>query len=115
VSDRLDLAVLMAEPSRALTMSATDIATALDEATRQRAQLDTLTSILAARLAATSPDSAASKGDRWLTAAQVAARTTFSVDYLYRHADKLPFTVRQGRSVRFSEARLDLYMKQKTR
>jgi predicted DNA-binding transcriptional regulator AlpA len=43
--------------------------------------------------------------DRLLSAAKAAERTGMSEDWLYRHADELPFTRRtSGRAVRFSEA-----------
>jgi predicted DNA-binding transcriptional regulator AlpA len=50
----------------------------------------------------TRPDTPAS-GDRLLKIADAAAKLSVSPDYLYRHAEKLPFTVRDGRRLRFSE------------
>lgn len=49
--------------------------------------------------------------DRLLTAREVHTRTTLSIDYIYRHADTLPFFARRaGRKVLFSEARLARWM-----
>ena len=39
-----------------------------------------------------------------LSAQQLADRLGRSLDYVYRHADDWPFTVREGRSVKFDEA-----------
>jgi excisionase family DNA binding protein len=49
-------------------------------------------------------------GDTLLTAAEASARLGLGEDWLYRHARKLPFTVRVGRQVRFSARRLDAYI-----
>src|SRR5262245_24591973 len=48
--------------------------------------------------------------DRLLTVDEAAARTCRSRDYLYRHADTLPFIRRIGRAVRCSEAGLTRWM-----
>ena len=66
-------------------------------------RLGTVKAILAARLAA---PGTANGPDRLLTAQEVHERTTFSVDWLYRHANALPFARRVGRKVLFSEAGL---------
>jgi excisionase family DNA binding protein len=49
-------------------------------------------------------------GDTLLTVAEASARLGLGEDWLYRHAPKLPFTVRVGRQVRFSSRRLDAYI-----
>lgn len=41
--------------------------------------------------------------DRFLTVQQVAERTGFSPDYVYRHRSELPFFRKVGRNVRASE------------
>ena len=46
-----------------------------------------------------------------LTVAEAAERTGMSKVYLYRNADKLQFTVRVGRSLRFSEIGLERWIK----
>jgi excisionase family DNA binding protein len=53
-------------------------------------------------------------GDRRLNVEQAAARLGVSKDYLYRNAGSLPFTVRIGRSLGFSEAGLEKYIRQRT-
>jgi predicted DNA-binding transcriptional regulator AlpA len=40
-----------------------------------------------------------------------AKRLATTEDWLYRHARQLPFTVRQGRSVRFSSAGIERYIR----
>ena len=42
--------------------------------------------------------------DRLLDVKEAAARLSVTVDWLYRHAGALPFTVRTGRKLRFSSA-----------
>jgi predicted DNA-binding transcriptional regulator AlpA len=39
-----------------------------------------------------------------INAKQLAARMGRSLDYVYRHARRWPFTVREGRAVAFDEA-----------
>lgn len=78
-----------------------------DLAARQ-AQLAALQARAAARLAtmpavASASDPRIAPGQR-LSAQQLAERMGRSVDYVYRHADDWPFTVREGRSVTFDEA-----------
>jgi len=53
-------------------------------------------------------------GDRLLKIADAATRLGQSVDWLYRHADRLPFTVRNGRGLRFSARRLEAYIAART-
>src|SRR2546430_16938393 len=70
------------------------------------AQLAAASQQLAARLLSNGTQSATSeaRGDRLLNAKEAARRCGLSPDWLYRHADTLPFVVRVGRSLRFSEA-----------
>jgi len=51
--------------------------------------------------------------DRLLDAQEAANKLGASKDYLYRHASKLPFTVRLGRQLRFSEAGMERYIRQR--
>jgi excisionase family DNA binding protein len=51
--------------------------------------------------------------DELLTIDQAADRLNLSVDYLYRNAAKLPFTIRIGRLVRFSANDIDDYIRRK--
>lgn len=48
--------------------------------------------------------------DELLTVDVAAQRLGLSPDWLYRHAAKLPFTVRVGRQLRFSARRLEAYI-----
>ncbi len=52
-------------------------------------------------------------GDHLLDAREAAARLHTSTDYIYRHASKLPFTVRIGRQMRFSEHGITRYIRQR--
>ena len=65
------------------------------------------TALLARLLATSGHDSdPAPVEDRLLTASEAAGQLGHSRDWLYRHAARLPFTVRTGRDVRFSAAGL---------
>jgi predicted DNA-binding transcriptional regulator AlpA len=50
-------------------------------------------------------------GDRLLAAREAAAKLGMSADYLYRRSRNLPFTVRLGRKLRFSEAGIERYIR----
>ena len=52
-------------------------------------------------------------GDRLLNVQEAAEKLSLSEDYLYRHSDKLPFTVRIGGQLRFSEAGIERYIRQR--
>jgi len=75
----------------------------------QQAHLAAIQSRAAARLAsaplpAAGPDSRIAPGQR-ISAKQLAARMGRSLDYVYRHAARWPFTVRDGtRALAFDEA-----------
>ena len=54
---------------------------------------------------------AAKEEDRLLTVEKAAHKLGASEDWLYRNAKKLPFTVRNGRQVRFSERGIDRWIR----
>ncbi len=62
--------------------------------------------LLARALAPAGDGDGAAAPDRLLTVKEAAEQLGHSADWLYRHAPKLPFTVRTGRDVRFSAAGL---------
>lgn len=74
--------------------------------------LEQLKAALWARLTVPSTNGAASD-DRLLDVNEAAKKLGSSTDWLYRHAKKLPFTVRMGRPVRFSEAGIERYIRQR--
>ena len=53
----------------------------------------------------------ASEPDSLLDVAAAASRLGCSRDWLYRHARQLPFTVRNGRLLRFSSHGIDRYIR----
>lgn len=67
------------------------------------AQMAAIQLTLATRLVAEGTDRAEDAGDNLLTVEEAAARLKCSADWLYRRAKRLPFTVRVGRNLRFSE------------
>jgi len=66
-------------------------------------------------MASAPPRQPVNQHDQLLTAEQAAGRLNVSVDYLYRHAGKLPFTVRQGRLLRFSANGINEYIRYRVR
>lgn len=53
----------------------------------------------------------APREDRILDVAETARRLNVSSDYLYRNSERLPFTVRRGRKLGFSEHGLGEYLR----
>jgi excisionase family DNA binding protein len=80
------------------------------------AQLAAAQSMLAARLLAerhvVHADS--SEAGKLLTVEEAAQRTGISQDWLYRHSRNLPFAVRVGRFLRFSESGLERWVRSRT-
>jgi len=54
-------------------------------------------------------------GDRLLNVKEAAEKLSRSADWLYRHAAKLPFAVKNGRSVQFSEQGIEQWIHARTR
>jgi predicted DNA-binding transcriptional regulator AlpA len=70
------------------------------------------TAVLGALVAASGrANDTASEPDSLLDVPTAAGRLGASRDWLYRHAHQLPFTVRQGRLLRFSSHGIDRYIK----
>src|SRR5262245_27865399 len=78
-----------------------------------RGELARLDSLLLMRLLSThNGGSSPASNDRLLSVKEASEKLSLSEDYLYRNANKLPFTVRVGkRKVRFSEAGIQQYIK----
>jgi len=103
-----DLRDLLGDPARVAELTPEETAGALVE-------LAALQSALAARLRIVPGASRATSHppteDRLLTASQVAERFGRSVEWVYRHAGRWPFTRRETRgTLRFSEAGLLRHM-----
>lgn len=52
--------------------------------------------------------------DRLMTVGEAKDRLGVSADYLYRNNGRLPFTVRMGRKLLFSEAGIERYLRQQS-
>jgi len=79
-------------------------------------ELERLRAILWVRLTAGNHDGqsqSARDGDRLLDVDEAARKLGKSKDYIYRHADDYPFTVRDGRSLRFSEQGIEKFIRQR--
>ena len=79
-----------------------------EELPRLLGDLAEVTAIALARLIA---PPAAQIPDRLLGVEEAAKRLGISKDYLYRNRNRLPFTRRLGRSLRFSEQGIDRYLR----
>ncbi|HEY6293324.1 MAG TPA: helix-turn-helix domain-containing protein [Terriglobia bacterium] len=76
------------------------------------ARLDTLllTQLLAS---ANGQEQEEPQGDHLLTIEEAATKLRSSKDWLYRHAATLPFTIRRGRSLRFSDQGIEKWIAQR--
>jgi predicted DNA-binding transcriptional regulator AlpA len=61
----------------------------------------------------TSADSIPTTRDRLLGVEEAAVKLGVTPDWLYRHHKDLPFTVRHGRPVRFSELGIEQYIRKR--
>jgi predicted DNA-binding transcriptional regulator AlpA len=101
------LANIFADPSMIQTLTADAVANARGKLAR----LDSL--LLAPLMNANSRRAEGAQLDRRLSVEDAAAKLGTSKDWLYRHADTLPFTVRIGRRLGFSEVGIDCYLRQR--
>ena len=103
-----DLAAIAADPARVSGLP-------LEAVPALRGKLAELDTLLSGRLLQSGNSQGQTKpdGDRPLSAKQAAAKLGASIDYLYRHSSKLPFTVRMGGKVLFSEAGIERYIRQR--
>ena len=79
------------------------------------AQMAAIQLSLATRLLAEGTEREQADTDNLLTVEQAAARLKCSEDWLYRRAKRLPFTVRVGRNLRFSERGIEAAIRTGTR
>ena len=102
MNDRADLTAVLADPA----------SVPFDQIPAAIGELEKAKATLWARLSAgpCPPERNGNGADRLRTAEQVSERTALSVAWLYRHADRLPFTRRIGRKVLFSEAGLTKWL-----
>ncbi|MBI4464509.1 MAG: helix-turn-helix domain-containing protein [Acidobacteria bacterium] len=81
-----------------------------------RAELAKLDSLLLMRLAfpqSNDHTEHSAHGDRLLSVEEAARKLGKSKDHLYRHAGDYAFTVRDGRSLRFSEQGIEKFIRQR--
>jgi len=80
-----------------------------------RGKLAELDSHLLTRLLSSQRGNSAaqSQGDRLLNVEEAARKLGKSKDFMYRHAGDYDFVVREGRSVRFSDAGIEKYIRQR--
>lgn len=86
----------------------------MDAVAELRGQIAKLDTLLLSRLLTGEKPQPGIDGDRLLTAADAAQKLGATKDWLYRHANTLPFAVRVGKKhLRFSEAGMDRYIRQR--
>ena len=85
----------------------------MEEIPAMRGELARLDTLLVSRLLQSADHAEHSQGDRLLNAKEAAAKLGLSADRLYRHSSTFPFTVRIGRQLRFSEAGIERYIRQR--
>ena len=109
-SQALSLADLITNPSKTVDVPTEAVPPLLGEIECLRAKLWARMMTLPTR----GPGYALTTEDRLLTARQAAQRLGMSTDYLYRHADELPFTVRVSPGqLRFSSQGIQRYIHQR--
>ncbi len=59
------------------------------------------------------PSAGVQAPDELVNAREAARRLGLSLDYVYRHARQLPFTVRVGRQLRFSSRGIERYIERR--
>src|SRR5215510_10332505 len=107
VGEPVDLAALIEDPSKLADVPTGRIPALLS-------QLSAVQSAMAARLVSADRDDVASTEDALLTVAQAADRLGVSKDWLFRRSRTLPFVVRLGRHLRFSNRGIDRYLRSRT-
>jgi len=87
----------------------------LDVAEKLLAQVHVIEGALLARLLAarSQGNGEALAGDRLLNVEEAARKLGMSEDWCYRQAKRLPFVVRNGRQLRFSERGIERYIRQR--
>ena len=106
-AERIDLATLVEDPARVATVPPGRIPALLS-------QLSALQGAMAARLISADRDEPVSSEDTLLTVDQAAERLGVSTDWLFRRSRTLPFVVRLGRHLRFSNRGIDRYLRNRT-
>lgn len=102
------LAELLSDPAKALSCVPIEAIPAL------RGELTRLDSMLLGRLLSGNANGGP-HGDRLLDAQEASHKLACTKDWLYRHADMLPFTVRNGKKhVRFSESGIEEWILRKS-
>jgi excisionase family DNA binding protein len=107
VAEPVDLAALVEDPTRVATVPPGRIPALLS-------QLSALQGAMAARLISADRDEPMSVEDTLLTVDQAAERLGVSTDWLFRRSRTLPFVIRLGRHLRFSNRGIDRYLRTRT-
>jgi excisionase family DNA binding protein len=104
---RVRLGEIEADPEQVRELEESEVCEALGELARIEARLKLRLSELMRPMPKAS-------GDRLLSVQEAAAKLSCKLDFLYRNSKTLPFTVRNGRRLRFSEQGIEKYIRQRT-
>ena len=107
VVEPINLAALVEDPAKVATVPPGRIPALLS-------QLSALQGAMAARLISADCDDTTSSEDTLLTVDQAAERLGVSTDWLFRRSRTLPFVVRLGRHLRFSNRGINRYLRNRT-
>lgn len=106
-----DLAAIAAEPEAVSRLTADVVEALLGKCSVAQGAL--VGRLLALRASGSGPGDHSADGDRLLDVEEAARKLGKSKDHLYRHAGDYPFTVRDGRSLRFSEQGIEKFIRQR--
>jgi predicted DNA-binding transcriptional regulator AlpA len=108
----IDLAPYLARPHLADGLNREELAALLEELKGLEGRV--MARLLLGTTAGDNDHQEKGDGDCLVAAKEAAARLAVTADYLYRHADKLPFTVRLGPGqLRFSSSGIARYIQQR--
>jgi predicted DNA-binding transcriptional regulator AlpA len=107
--------LLRSDPAAVTTMPAEHLPALLLDIASIQSRLAAASSAISARLLAEAAATSGNASEALLNVREAAIRLNVSVDWLYRHAKRLPFTRRVGsRAVRFDPAGLVRWLAHRT-
>ena len=108
-------ALLRSDPATVATMPAERLPALLVDVAAMQSRLAAVSNAISARLLADAEAASRDASEALLDVREAAIRLNVSVDWLYRHAKRLPFTRRVGgRAVRFDPAALARWLAHRT-
>ena len=106
-----DLAAIAADPAAVSQLSVDVVEALLGKCSVVQSAL--IARLLTLRASGNGQTRAQGDGDRRLNVREAARKRGVSKDYLYRNASALPFTLRIGRGLGFSERGIEAYLRRR--